>query len=147
MQRQVVSPSRKVKVTGQKRRWPSKGTSCYSPSLIFSLYFRLDLLLGRFCQLRRVRARCQYELSPRSVAWTVLSCTISVERRKLTLVCRFTNTIQSCVSFHLLVCLFTCDVELVKAALLLRLKWEIVTNLLVSQRPTCLSARKMCHTF
>ena len=109
---------------GKWKCWGRKGNGQVKEHLVtphlwlYSLYFRLDLLLGRFCQLRRVRARCQYELSPRSVAWTVLSCTISVERRKLTLVCRFTNTIQSCVSFHLLVCLFTCDFELVKAALL-----------------------------
>ena len=39
VQRQVVSLSRKVKVLGQKRQWPSRGTSCCSPSLTIFTFF------------------------------------------------------------------------------------------------------------
>ena len=115
VQRQVVSPSRKVKVPGQKRRWPSKGISCCSPSLTLFTLFSPGFASWPFLPV----ATCSSSLSIWVIAKKcgVDSSVLHDLRRetKIDTCVSFHkhNTILlvvslACVSVHLLVCLFTC---------------------------------------
>ena len=90
VQRQVVSPSRKVKVLGQKRQWPSKGTSCCSPSLTIFTFFSSGFASWLFLPV----ATCSSSLS----IW-VIAKKCGVDSSVLHDLRRETK-IDTCVSFH-----------------------------------------------
>ena len=90
VQRQVVSPSRKVKVPGQKRQWPSKGTSCCSPSLTIFTFFSSWFASWLFLPV----ATCSSSLS----IW-VIAKKCGVDSSVLHDLRRETK-IDTCVSFH-----------------------------------------------
>ena len=90
VQRQVVSPSRKVKVLGQKRQWPSKGTSCCSPSLTIFTFFSSWFASWPFLPV----ATCSSSLS----IW-VIAKKCGVDSSVLHDLRRETK-IDTCVSFH-----------------------------------------------